>query len=310
MTIGRRWWVPWVWLSPALLLLSAFLLYPAIDTLRRSVLDDRSREFVGLANYRWIAENPNPLVADTHSALLNTLLWLVLFTGSVVPLGLVLAVLSGRVRYQSVAKSAIFIPMAISFVAASVIWRFMLEYNPDIGTVNAITTSTGATTTAWLQDTGAPQAWATGLGPRSLPSPLQLNNLVLIGVGVWMWTGFAMVIFAAGLNGISAELLEAARVDGAGEWEIFRRIIVPMLRPVIVVVATTLLINALKVFDLVWVMTGGRFSTDVVATQFFSMAFTNRNFGIGSALAVILLIAVVPIMSLTIRRFQQDQSPA
>ncbi|MGE3856151.1 MAG: carbohydrate ABC transporter permease [Dehalococcoidia bacterium] len=308
--IGRRGWVPWVWLSPALLLLAAFLVYPAIDTFRRSLMDARSRSFVGLDNYAWIVENPNPLVADTHAALLNTALWIVLFTGTIVPLGLVLAVLSGRVRYEAVAKSAVFIPMAISFVAASVIWRFMLEFNPAIGTVNAAVTSLGGEPTAWLQNTGAPQAWATAIGPDRIGPPLQLNNLVLIGVGVWMWTGFAMVVLSAGLNGIPAELLEAARVDGANEWQIFSRITVPLLRPVLVVVSTTLLINALKVFDLVWVMTGGRFQTDVVATQFFKMAFNNQNFGVGSALAVILLLAVVPLMSVSVRRFQAEEASA
>lgn len=300
--IGRRPWVPWLWLSPALLLLGVFLVYPAMDTFRRSMLDARSRSFVGLANYRWIAENPNPLLADTHAALLNTALWIVLFTGTIVPVGLVLAVLSGRVRYEAVAKSAVFVPMAISFVAASVIWRFMLDFNPQIGTVNAVTSAFGAPPTAWLQNTEAPYAWLTDLGPSQLGPPLQLNNVVLVWVGVWMWTGFAMVVLSAGLNGIPSELLEAARIDGAGEWQIFWRITVPLLRPVLLVVTTTLLINALKVFDLVWVMTGGRFQTDVVGTQFFKMAFINRDLGVGSALAVVLLLAVVPLMVLTARR--------
>jgi len=194
--------------------------------------------------------------------------------------------------------------MAISFVAAAVIWRFIFEFNPEIGTANAITGQFGAEPVAWLQDTRSPWIFATSAGPETVPGPLQLNNFVLIFVGVWMWTGFAMVVLSAGLKGVPSEVLEAARVDGAGEWTIFRRVIVPILAPTIVVVATTLIIQALKKFDLVWVMTGGRFETDVVATLFFKEAFVIRNFGVGAALAVILLLWVVPVMVISIRRFQ------
>ena len=302
--IGRRWWIPWLWLAPALALLGVFLVYPVIDTLRRSFLDERSKSFVGFDNYRFIIENPQPLVSDTHSALLNNFMWLTLFTAATVALGLTLAVLTGRVRYEAVAKSAIFIPMAISFVAASVIWRFMYEFNTDIGTLNATVTSLGGEPTAWLQDTGAPQTWLTERGPDTLPRPIQINNLALILVGVWMWTGFAMVILSAGLKGISTEVLEAARVDGANEWQIFRRITLPILSPTIMVVATTLVIQGLKKFDLVWVMTGGRFKTDVVATLFYKEAFRIGDFGVGAALAVVLLLWVLPIMVISIRRFQ------
>jgi alpha-glucoside transport system permease protein len=302
--IGRRWWAPWLWLSPALFLMAAFLVYPAIDTIRRSFLGPASTHFVGLDNYRYIIQDPAPLLADTHSAIFNNVLWLVLFTGLAVGLGLILAVLTARVRYEAVAKSAIFIPMAISFVAASVIWRFMYEYDPHTGTFNAFITYLGGHPSAWLQNVHAPWAWFTSAGQTVLPRPFQLNNFALIAVGVWMWTGFAMVILSAGLKGISTEVLEAARVDGANEWQLFRRVIVPILSPTIVVVATTLVIQALKLFDLVWVITGGTFKTDVIATLFFRESFVVQNFGVGSALAVVLLIGVVPIMLLTIRRFQ------
>jgi alpha-glucoside transport system permease protein len=302
--IGRKWWVPWLWLSPALLLAGVFLIYPVLDTIRRSFFDSRSEEWVGLDNYRFIIDNPQPLTTDTHSALLNVLFWLIFFTAITVCLGLIIAVLAARVRYEAVAKSAIFIPMAISFVAASVIWKFMYEFNSDIGTVNAVLTAAGGDATRWLQDTSAPQTPFTDLGPDSLPAPLQLNNFALIFVGVWMWTGFAMVVLSAGLKGISNEILEAARVDGASEWQIFWRIIIPNLSPTIVVVATTLVIQALKTFDLVWVMTAGRFKTDVVATLFFKQAFLFGDRGVGSALAIVLLLLVVPIMVISIRRFQ------
>jgi len=302
--IGRRWWAPWLWLAPTLALLGVFLVYPSVDTIRRSLLDERSESFVGLDNYQFILENPQPLVSDTHSALLNNFLWLTLFTAVTVGLGLVIAVLAARVRYEAPAKAAIFIPMAISFVALSVIWRFMYQFNADIGTVNAVTTGIGLDPTAWLQDTGSPQTVVTDAGPDKLPKPFQINNFALIMVGVWNWTGFTMIVLSAGLKGISTEVLEAARVDGASEWKIFRRIIVPILSPTIVVVATTLVIQTLKTFDLVWVMTGGRFKTDVVATLFFREAFVLRDFGVGAALAVVLMLFVVPIMLITIRRFQ------
>ncbi|MEE9277516.1 MAG: sugar ABC transporter permease [Dehalococcoidia bacterium] len=308
--IGRRWWAPWLWLAPALAILGVFLVYPVIDTIRRSFLDARSESFVGFDNYKFIIDNPQSLVADTHAALLNNVLWIVLFTIATVVLGLVLAVLTGRVRYEALAKAGIFIPMAISFVAAAVIWRFMLEFNQDIGTVNAVLGGLGIDNpetggaTAWLQNTGSPQVWFTTKGPDDLPGPLQLNNFVLIGVGVWMWTGFATVVLSAGLKSISTEVLEAARVDGANEWQVFRRIIVPILSPTIMVVATTLVIFALKIFDLIFVLTGGRFDTDVVATLFFRELFRFRDFGVGAALAVVLLLWVVPIMVVSIRRFQ------
>ena len=302
--IGRRWWVPWLWLAPALALLAIFLVYPVIDTIRRSFLDKKSESFVGLDNYRFIIDNPQTLVADTHSALLNNFMWLTVFTAITVALGLLFAVLAARVRYEAVAKSAIFIPMAISFVAAAVIWRFMYEFNSDIGTVNAVTTGVGLDPTAWLQNTGSPQTVFTDVGPDELPKPFQINNFSLIMVGVWMWTGFAMVVLSAGLKGISTEVLEAARVDGANEWQIFRRVIIPILSPTIVVVATTLVIQALKKFDLVFVLTGGSFKTDVVATLFFKEFFIIRDFGVGAALAVVLLLFVVPVMVIGIRRFQ------
>ena len=207
-------------------------------------------------------------------------------------------------RYEPVAKAGVFIPMAISFVAAAVIWRFMFEFNTDIGTANALLTGLGGDATAWLQDTCPPQTWLTHFGPDELPGSLQINNFALVGIGVWMWTGFAMVILSAGLKGISTEVLEAARVDGANEWQIFTRIILPLLSPTIAVVGTTLAIFALKMFDLVWVTTGGRFDTDVVATLFFREAFRFRDFGVGAALAVVLLVAIVPLMLVSIRRFR------
>jgi alpha-glucoside transport system permease protein len=305
--IGRRWWVPWLWMAPALVLLAVFLVWPVIDTIRRSFYDSRSSNWVGLDNYQFIVDNPQTISANTHEALLNNVLWLIVFPLVTVSLGLLIAVLAGRVRYEAVAKSAIFIPMAISFVAAGVIWRFMYELDPDQGTVNAVLTALGGDAQPWLQDRGGPQTWFTSLGPEDWPTPFQINNFALITVGVWMWTGFAVVILSAGLKGISTEILEAARVDGANEWQIFWRIILPIMLPTIVVISTTLIIQALKNFDLVFVLTGGRFGTDIVATLFYKQAFEVRDFGVGAALAVLLLAFVVPVMVVTVRRFQAQE---
>jgi alpha-glucoside transport system permease protein len=237
--------------------------------------------------------------------LLNNALWLVLFTLLSVGLGLLLAVLAGRVRYESVAKAVIFIPMAISFVAAAVIWRFVYAFQPEgfnqIGLANAIGTSAGLPPVAWL----VTQKLAY-IGTL-LPGPLHTNNFAVIVVGVWMWTGFAMVILSASLKGISREILEAARVDGATEWQIFWRIILPLISPTVAVVATTLIIQALKKFDIVWVMTAGNYGTDVVATLMYKEMFNFRDFGVASALAVILLIAMIPVMLVTIRRFRAQE---
>ena len=307
--IGRKWWVPWLWLMPAMALLSVYLIYPTLDTIRRSFYDERSRDWVGLDNYRTIIENPNPLINDTHSALLNNLIWIPVFTGVTVALGFTFALLASRVRYEAIAKSAIFMPMAISFVAASVIWRFMYEINPDIGTVNAVVTELGEKPVAWLQNTESPQYWLLESGPRQDIGPIQTNNLALILVGVWMWVGFAMVVLSAGLKGISTEILEAARVDGANEWQVFRGIIFPLLLPTIFVVGTTIVITALKSFDIVFTVTNGNFGTDVIAREMWQQMFTPPgNFGRASAVAIVLLLAIIPFMVINVRRFREQEA--
>jgi alpha-glucoside transport system permease protein len=289
--------LPWVWLAPALFFILLFLIYPVVDTLRISFMNADSTSYVGIGNYLSIFTG-----TSTQTALLNNVLWLVFFTTLCVGLGIVLAVLTGRVRYESFAKAAIFIPMAISFVAAAVIWRFMYAYRPEgftqIGLVNAVGTGVGLDPVAWLVEQPLPYI------NTLLPGPLHTNNFALVAVGVWMWTGFAMVVLSAGLKGIPTETLEAARVDGASEFQIFRRIILPLLSPTIAVVATTLVIQALKKFDMVWVMTAGNYGTDVVATLMFKEMFNFRDFGRAAALAVVLLVAITPIMLINIRRFR------
>ena len=290
----RRSYAYWLWVLPALFFVSVFLIYPAIETFRLSLLNANSTTFVGAQNYAHVFAD-----SASRNALLNNGLWLLLFTLLTVGLGLVLAVLTGSVRYESAAKAVIFIPMAISFVAAAVIWRFMYAYNPpgfeQIGLLNAVGTSLGFAPHAWLIEQQ--------VAGQSLPTPLHTNNFAIIVVGVWMWTGFAMVILSAALKDIPVEIIEAARVDGANRWQIFRRILLPLVAPAIAVMATTLIIQGLKQFDIVWVLTAGNYNTDVIATRMYKEMFNFQDFGRAGALAVVLLVAIIPIMVVNIRRF-------
>jgi alpha-glucoside transport system permease protein len=285
--VPRRWAPglrPWLWLAPALAFLGVFLVYPTIATIVRSFQNRRGNAFVGLDNYAWFFSQD-----DTLLALRNNVLWVVLLPSLVVGLGLLIAVLVDRVRYESTVKSVIFLPLAISFVAAAVIWRFMYELDPNIGTMNAIVTGAGGQPVAWLIE----QPW---------------NNLFLIVVGVWLLTGFAMVILSAGLKGISTELLEAARVDGANEIQVFRRIVLPLLAPTIAVVATTVIIYALKTFDVVFTMTNGNFDTNVIANLMYQELFVGGQPGRSAAIAVILFLAIVPVMYVNIQRFREQEA--
>jgi len=292
--------IPWLWLLPSLLIIAVYLIYPAIDTFRLSLMNANSTAFVGFDNYWYIFTT-----RATQNALLNNVLWIALFTFLTVGLGLLFAVLAGRVRYEAVAKSMVFIPMAISFVAAAVIWRFVYAYQPpgfaQIGLINAMASGVGLDPVAWLIEQRIPY-----IGTM-LPPPFQANNIAVILVGVWMWTGFAMVVLSAGLKGISSEVIEAARVDGANEFQIFRRVILPLVSPTIAVVATTLVIQSLKIFDIVWVMTAGNYGTDVIATMMYKQMFNFQDFGRSGALAVILLAAIIPIMLISIRRFRSQE---
>ncbi len=285
--VGKLTASPWLYLAPAFALLGVFLLYPVTNTVYLSFFDRRSEVFVGLDNYIYLFTHPDTLVVFR-----NNLMWLVLFTGATVTLGLLLAVLTNLVRYEAMAKAIVFVPMAVSFTAAAVIWRFMYIYQPaefvQTGVVNAVMVALGFDPIAWI-------------------TTRSVNNFALIASGVWMWTGFALVVISAGLKGIPTEIIEAARVDGATETQIFWHVLLPMLRSVIVVVAVTLVINSLKVFDLVYVMTFGNFETDVLANRMFKEMFTFGNFGRASAVAVILLLAIVPLMALNIRRFRREQ---
>jgi alpha-glucoside transport system permease protein len=281
---------PWLWLAPALGLLALFLVYPVANTLYLSLFDATSARFVGLANYQFVFTDPTMV-----TALRNNAIWLVLFTSLVVVLGLAAAALTDRVRYGSFAQALILLPMAVSFVAAGVIWRFVYDYRPpgaaQTGALNALLTAVvpGFTPHAWLVNQPG-------------------NTVALIIAAVWSWTGFAMVVLYAALKGVPREVIEAARVDGAGEWRVFRQIIVPDLKPVILVVATVMVVTALKAFDIVYVMTNGNFGTEVIANRMYKEMFSVRDFGRASAIATVLMLAIVPVLFFNLGRFRSTGS--
>src|SRR5579859_6129571 len=218
-------WSPWLWVGPAVVLVLIFFVYPLIVTILYSFQNADSTQFVGLKNYQTIFTDSNML-----DVLKNNLLWLVLGTLLTVGLGLIVAVLVDRVKIESIIKSTLFIPMAISFVGASIIWRFVYAYVPagqtQIGLLNAILALFGV----------PPQSWLTNLA---------INNFALIAIYVWMWTGFSMVIISAALKGIPDEVIEAAKIDGASRWNMFWQVTIPLISPTLGVVTTTMLINIL-----------------------------------------------------------------
>lgn len=280
---------PWLWIAPALALLGFFLVYPTIATAVRSFQNSAINDpkFIGLNNYAFFFSN-----GTTLEAFRNSIIWLIGLTAFVVIVGLLAAILFDRVRYESVAKSLLFLPLAISFVGAGVIWKFMYDYQAgpnQIGTLNGILTSVGLSPQPFLIN-----------GPW--------NNIWLIIIGAWIWTGFAMVILSASLKGISPELLEAARVDGANELQVFRAITLPLLMPTIAVVATTMIITALKSFDVIYVTTNGNFGTDVLALDMYKQLFVFAQPGRAAAVATVLVLLIIPVMAVNIRRFVQQEA--
>jgi alpha-glucoside transport system permease protein len=280
---------PWIWVGPALVFVTIFLVIPLVSTVWISLQDKHGTAFVGLSNYLAVLSDPAVVLT-----IRNNLYWLVLYTFFTLLFGVMMAVLADRVPYETPVKSLIFMPMAISFVAMSVIWKFMYSYQPpgatQTGTLNFILTSLfHLDPITWIQDQ-------------------RVNNFALIAVAIWGWVGFAMVILSAALKGIPGELLEAARVDGAGEMTIFRRVIFPLLMPTVTVVATTLIIFALKAFDIVYVMTAGNFDTNILAVKMYQEYFVSADPGRSGAIAVILLVAVIPVLVFNLRQFRAQEA--
>ncbi len=288
-------WRPWVWVFPTIFLLSIFLLWPVIRTIQISFYDgtviNPTKEFIGFDNYERLLTN-DPLFLRRElppwSALFNSALWVVLFTSGVVGLGMLVAVLADKVRYEKLAKAIIFLPLVISFTAASVVFRLVYASNPDIGLINSVFDGIGLAPIAFLGKAN----WA---------------NFAIIAAGIWVWTSLAMTILAAAYKSLSTSVLEAAEIDGGNAWQIFWRISVPMMRGPIIVVAVTMIINALKAIDLVLVMTAGgpRGSTRIVGYTVFLEIFNNNKAGYGSAAAVLLLILMFPMMWYQLRQIRQ-----
>jgi alpha-glucoside transport system permease protein len=280
---------PWLFVGPALFLLGLFLVYPAIQTVILGFFDRDGAQFVGLSNYQWALND-----SKFQQSIQNNLLWLIVVPFVSTALGLVIATMADRVRWGALAKSLIFMPMAISFVGASIIWKFVYDYRgPDvaqIGVINAVVVALG----------GQPQAWLT------LPV---WNNFFLMVILVWIETGFAMVLLSAALRGVPDETLEAARIDGASEIQVFFRIMIPQIMGTILVVWTTITIVVLKVFDIVLAMTNGQWDTQVLANMMYDWMFRGGgDFGRGSMLATIIMLAVIPIMIWNIRRFRREEA--
>lgn len=271
--------IPWVFIVPAMLLLTVYLIYPTVSTVITSFTEDGG-----------FAANYGQLTSAAMLAIFrNNILWLVVATGGSVLLGLVIAGLFDRIRREALAKTFIFLPLAISLVGASVIWRFVYTWRPpsqpQYGLLNAVWTSFGFQPVPWIQ------------------TP-PVNNFALIVIMIWLQTGFAMVVLSAAIKGVSTEVIEAARLDGASESQLFFRVIVPIIKGSIITVATTIAIAVLKIFDIVYVMTGGRYDTDVVANRMFLEMFQFFHDGRAAALAVVLFIAVLPIMYVNLRNLR------
>ena len=280
---------PWLFLMPALLFMSLYLVYPVFATLWLSFFDRNGINFVGFANYAWLIQDPG-----FQQSVLNNLLWLIIVPSLSTGFGLVVAVLADRLWWGQIAKSLIFMPMAISFVGASVIWKFVYDFrgpdSPQIGVLNAIVATFG----------GEPQAWIT------VPF---WNNILLMIILVWIQTGFAMVILSAALRGIPEETLEAARIDGANDVRIFFDIMIPQIYPTILVVWTTITIVVLKIFDIVIAMTNGQWDTQVLANLMFDWMFRGGgDSGRSSVIALVIMFAVLPIMIFNIRNANAEET--
>jgi len=283
---------PYVFVGPALVILAVFLVYPVISTIIISFGGARrGSEFVGLDNYDFVFSDESML-----RSIRNTAGWIIIVPLVAVTIGLAFATLADRLRRgEAVAKSLIFMPMAISFVGATVTWTLIYSFRPEgfgtnIGLLNAVKDGLGMSPTAWLQV----KPW---------------NNLLLMVIMIWMQTGFAMVVLSAAIKAIPDEIIEAARIDGASEWQVFRRIMVPTIAPTIAVVVTYMVINAMKVFDIVFVIGSAETNeTEVIAERMIDWFFISNHDGRGAAIAVVLFVAVIPVMVFNVRRFREQEA--
>ncbi len=283
--------VPYAYLLPGFGLIGLMLLYPAVQTIVYSFADQKSENWVGLENYRTI-------FADSafRQTLLNNLLWLIIVPAVTVAMGIVVAVLTDKLskRGESLSKSFIFLPMAISFVGASAIWGLVYDFSTgksQTGLLNAVWTTLGGTAQTWLQIDTA-----------------KLNSILLMVIVIWLQVGFAMILMSSAIKGVPEDTMEAARIDGASEWQIFWRVVIPQIKGTTITVFITVLILVLKIFDIVYVLTNGAFNTNVIANLFFFELFANGNAGKASAIVVVLLVAITPVLIYQVRHFRAEEA--
>lgn len=278
---------PFLFVGPAMIILGWYLFLPTVRSLYLSFFGKFGNDFVGLDNYAYVFTD-----RTMRTAFVNNLLWLVFGTGGAVVFGLAVALLADRSKIERTAKSLIFLPMAISFVGAGVIWKFVYAYRAEgqaqIGLLNAVVTGLGGDSVNWL----TLRPW---------------NNFFLIAIFIWLQTGFAMVILSAAIKQVPSQLVEAARIDGAGEFRVIFQIILPYIASTIVTVSTTILLLSLKIFDIVFAMTNGLFGTEVLASQQYKQMFKFLHYGRGSAIAIIILVAVIPVIWYNLRQFGQRE---
>ena len=288
---GRR-IQPYLFILPALAAIVVFTVYPAVLTVINSFKDNFSRNWVGLANYRSLFGSD-----AFRSTLFNTLLWILIVPAACVIMGLTVAVLADRLgpRGEKTTKTVIFLPMAVSLVGAATVWRFIYDAEPkgstQIGLLNAIASIFHKGPVAWL-DT----------------STFRLNSLLLMVVLLWAQVGFSMVLLSAAVKSVPTDTIEAARIDGASERQIFARVVVPQIRGTIITIFITVTITVMKIFDVVYVTTGGAFKTDVLGNQFWTQISTYFNYGAASAIVVIFMIAVIPVMWYQVKHFQAEEA--
>ncbi len=279
--------MPWAFAAPALFLVFYYLLLPTFRTIYLSFFNQDSSKFIGFDNFIYAFASPTML-----ESFKNNLIWIIFGGGISVLLGLLIAALADRThpKFEVLMKTAVFLPMAVSMIAAAVIWKLVYAFAPgteQVGLLNAVTVTLGGTPVPWL-----------------LQKPL--NTYLLIVILIWMQTGFALVVLSAAIKGIPSELLEAARIDGASELQSFFKITIPYIQITLISVSTTIVIFTLKVFDIVFSMTGGNFGTQVIANEQYVQMFRNFDYGRGSAIAVVLLVTVLPVVYYNVRDFGKN----
>lgn len=283
---------PWLYILPAYLAITVYLIYPSILAVVASFQDATSENWVGVENYTDLLTNNN-----FQATIFNTVLWMAIVPTVTIVLGLTVATLADRLRprYENLSKTIIFLPMAISMVGAATVWRFVYAYRPEgqsqIGLQNAIVTQMGLDPVPWIQQ-----------------DQFHLNSLLLMVMLLWAQIGFGMVLLSAAIKGVPTDTLEAARIDGANDRQIFFRVVVPQILGTIITVFITVLMSTLKTFDIVYVMTNGQFNTNILAVSFYQQLTVNFNNGAASAIVVMLLIVTAPVMVYQVRHFRRQEA--